>query len=92
MNVLAHHVAQRIVNQAVAGDGVFTVKGCRHNAQPVMASTGTGAGMARMQVAVVNDFDLMRGKYAKALVDLVDNGHGRTFLNGLTVQRTKTPR
>ena len=91
MNFLTHHVAQRIVNQAVAGDSVLANKGGRHDIQLIVTAAGAGTGMAGVQVAVVDQFDPLWRKHTQAVANFVDDAHGRTFLNGLTVQRMKTP-
>ena len=87
----AHHLAQRIVNQPVAGERVFTAEGSGVNGEAVMAATGAGARVGGGERAVVDQFSPGGLEARAAPAALVHDVHGRVFRKGLTVQRAKTP-
>lgn len=91
--VRVKHVAHGIVYHAVALQQRPVGKLRRDDEHAVMARAATGAGVADVAVAVVDEFEYQRGEgllqpraYALAAV-----AHGRTFLNGRTVTRAYTP-
>ena len=91
MNGAAHQITGGIVDQPVAGDGVFAREGGGHNGQPEVLAPGAGTRVAGVEGAVVDQLELRRGKHGEALLDLVGQAHGRVFRKGLTVQRVTTP-
>ncbi len=94
MDWAAHQITGSIINQAMAGDGVFAGKNHGDDVDMVMAAAITGAGMAGMQVRVVADGQGCRLQHAQALAEQFDRraAHaGSAFLNGLTVTFSYTP-
>ena len=96
MNFTAHQVAQRIMDQAVAGEGRFSRKGGRYDVQTVMSAAASGAFVPGMPGRIVDqpDFAGRQGGQPFAQVRFKIAGRaglrqsvhaGRTFLNGLTL-------
>ncbi len=89
MHRAAHQFTGRIINHAVAGDGVFAGKGCGDDIDVIVATAATRTDMSGMQVGVVADGQRRRLQGgSQALLQQVDGfaAHaGRAFLKGLTV-------
>lgn len=62
MNFALHHLAERVVNHAVAGDGVLAGEGARNDGEAVMSAAALGAFMTDMQAAFVGEFEMLRGQ------------------------------
>src|SRR5690606_25415598 len=91
MDFLLHHVADRVVDEAMAGDRVPALESGRHDVQAVVAAAVACTGMAGVQGGVVLNVDLERGGRRQAFADSLGHAHGNTFLNGRTMVRAKTP-
>lgn len=88
MDGAAHQITSRIINQAMAGDGVFAGKNRGDDIDMVVTATTAGTCMAGVQVRVVANGQGDRLQHAQALAEQVDRSAahpGSTFLNGLTV-------
>jgi hypothetical protein len=79
MNVFAHGLTERIIDQAVALQKAFAGKLRRDNGDIVVAAAGARAGMAGMLGALVLDVEALgRERRAQALFDL-----GNTVATGV---------
>ena len=87
MNMSAHQVADRSMDQAVALDGILPGEGGGDYGDFVMAAIAR-ADMAGMKMRFVLDFQRLRMQRRQALAQQCDGfaAHaGRAFLKGLTV-------
>lgn len=94
MHWSAHQFAGCIINQAMAGNGVFAGKDVGDDVDMIVPAATPGAGMAGVQVRVVADGELSRIQCGKPLLQGVDGilAHaGKAFLNGLIVTFSYTP-
>lgn len=84
MYFAAHQVADRVINQAVAGDRGLAGKHRGDDVQNEVAAI-PGTGMAGVTVRLVFDGNRFRLQYGEALAQQFKRTHaGSAFLNGLT--------
>ena len=93
MNSRAHQIAQQGEYLPMAGDRAFSDKRGRNQYQAVVSALAR-TGVAGVQRAVVVNLEGMNVEFFGQDFPDTGNGfgaHGRVFLKGRTVVRTKTP-
>lgn len=88
MNRSAHQITGCIIDQPMAGDGVFAGKDLGDDVDMVMPAAAASAGMASVQMRVVTDGECVGVERSEAPLQFDDGlatHAGSTFLNGLTV-------
>ena len=71
MDPARHQVGERLVDQAMPGDGGFAGEFARHDHELVMPAAVLRPGMAGMLVAVVEHFQGIGGQRRETLADQV---------------------
>ena len=88
MDICLHHVAKRVIHHTVAFERSFPSKRRGDDGDIEVTKTILCTSMSRMQVTLVFHLQMRRREcLTQQHFDARDtfDGHGRTFLNGLTV-------
>lgn len=92
VDFLFHHFSQRAIYHTVSRHCVFPGELAGYDMQPVMAAAGLRAGVPRMQVAFILEFEHGRLQGGQSLADAVEAVHaGKVLRNGLTLTVAYTP-